>query len=775
MTKNFTKAESLLYLKKYEKKINFKIPKFFFVTKKEYLSNKFNFFKKINKYFKNKNLILRSSSLQEDKSENSNAGKYKSFSNIYFKDEEKIIKNIDKIIKDFDNLNDQILVQEYIDRPRVSGVIFTRDIKNNSPYLRINYDTSGRTDLVTSGQVNPTMKTINIYKKNLKKFIFFNFNLSFLFKFEKIYKTSGLDIEFCIKGKNIFIFQCRPLKKTKKVNDIEVDETLINIEKKFKKLNKKIPSLHGSYTLFSNMSDWNPAEMIGTKPHPLASSLYSELITDYIWSKQRSDYGYKNVEPSRLMINLAGTTYIDVRTDFNSFLPKNLSSKVQKKAVNYYLNCLKKKSYNHDKIEFEVVETCYDFNLKEKFKMFLSKLETKEYIRSLKDLTNKVLDKQNDLLNKEMKKIEKLDRKIKEIRKNKLSEIQKIYFLVNDCKRFGTLPFAGLARIAFIYTKIIKSLVDRKILSNQDYETFYEACSTITNEMNNDLFKLKKNNKIKKSFLQKYGHLRPSTYSIISKNYKENFSNYFNNVKSSKPRMKKFFNLKENQKKKINRLFHSHGLKITSKDFFSQAKKSIEMREYSKFIFSKSINEIFENLISLGKEVNISRKDLEYLSIKNLINFYNNLNTKKLKRMLNEEIQTNKNEEKVLNLLKMPDFLSSINDLYIQKDKTRVANYITDNIITGNLVEINKIKNFNKLDNKIVLLKNADPGYDFIFSRKLKGLITCYGGANSHMSIRCLELDIPAIIGVGSKTYNEILNSNSIEINCKQNYFQKIT
>ena len=143
--------------------------------------------------------------------------------------------------------------------------------------------------------------------------------------------------------------------------------------------------------------------------------------------------------------------------------------------------------------------------------------------------------------------------------------------------------------------------------------------------------------------------------------------------------------------------------------------------------------------------------------------------------MLNEEIQTNKNEEKVLNLLKMPDFLSSINDLYIQKDKTRVANYITDNIITGNLVEINKIKNFNKLDNKIVLLKNADPGYDFIFSRKLKGLITCYGGANSHMSIRCLELDMPAIIGVGSKTYNEILNSNSIEINCKQNYFQKIT
>ena len=67
------------------------------------------------------------------------------------------------------------------------------------------------------------------------------------------------------------------------------------------------------------MSDWNPAEMIGAKPHTLASSLYSELITDHVWSKQRFDYGYKNVEPNRLMVNLAGTTYIDIRTDLTHF------------------------------------------------------------------------------------------------------------------------------------------------------------------------------------------------------------------------------------------------------------------------------------------------------------------------------------------------------------------------------------------------------------------------------------------------------------------------
>ena len=34
------------------------------------------------------------------------------------------------------------------------------------------------------------------------------------------------------------------------------------------------------------------------------------------------------------------------------------------------------------------------------------------------------------------------------------------------------------------------------------------------------------------------------------------------------------------------------------------------------------------------------------------------------------------------------------------------------------------------------------------FSHNIRGLVTKYGGANSHMAIRCLELSIP--IGVGN-------------------------
>ena len=66
------------------------------------------------------------------------------------------------------------------------------------------------------------------------------------------------------------------------------------------------------------------------------------------------------------------------------------------------------------------------------------------------------------------------------------------------------------------------------------------------------------------------------------------------------------------------------------------------------------------------------------------------------------------------------------------------------------------------MDNKIVCIRSADPGYDFIFNHKISGLITEYGGANSHMSIRCSELNIPAAIGTGSMNFNNIIQSKKI-------------
>ena len=71
------------------------------------------------------------------------------------------------------------------------------------------------------------------------------------------------------------------------------------------------------------MTDWNPAEIIGLKPKPLALSLYQELITDVVWAKSRKDYGYRDLTSNHLMNTFFGTPYIDIRIDFNSWIQLN--------------------------------------------------------------------------------------------------------------------------------------------------------------------------------------------------------------------------------------------------------------------------------------------------------------------------------------------------------------------------------------------------------------------------------------------------------------------
>ena len=69
-------------------------------------------------------------------------------------------------------------------------------------------------------------------------------------------------------------------------------------------------------------------------------------------------YGYKNVPPTLYFLVLQ-VLYIDLRRDIASFLSLSLNKKILY-IINKYLNIIKK---IHDKIEFELVETCFLFYL----------------------------------------------------------------------------------------------------------------------------------------------------------------------------------------------------------------------------------------------------------------------------------------------------------------------------------------------------------------------------------------------------------------------------
>ena len=99
------------------------------------------------------------------------------------------------------------------------------------------------------------------------------------------------------------------------------EQVLGQIEEKVNSLSKPHPYLLGKRSVFGVMPDWNPAEIIGIRPKPLALSLYKELITDSIWAYQRDNYGYRNLRSFPLLVSFSGVPFIDVRVSFNSFIP----------------------------------------------------------------------------------------------------------------------------------------------------------------------------------------------------------------------------------------------------------------------------------------------------------------------------------------------------------------------------------------------------------------------------------------------------------------------
>src|SRR4029077_18992139 len=69
-----------------------------------------------------------------------------------------------------------------------------------------------------------------------------------------------------------------------------------------------------------------------------------------------------------------------------------------------------------------------------------------------------------------------------------------------------------------------------------------------------------------------------------------------------------------------------------------------------------------------------------------------------------------------------------------------------------------------ELDGRIPMIASADPGWDWIFTHRIVGLITAFGGANSHMSLRALELELPAAIGVGDERFRPWRAAPTLEL-----------
>lgn len=723
--------------------------------------------------FKDTTVIVRSSSVNEDTAETSNAGKFNSILNVNLNAEE-LESAIEKVYQSYsDRKNEEILIQPMMKDIIKTGVVFTVDNYTFAPYYIMNYNEGNDSEAVTSGKTN-MLKTYVSYKNSPFPIEDKDMNnvIAICKTIEEFLQETALDMEFGINAiHEVYIFQVRPIAKGNKGKYFSqlLDGPLNKIYKKVEKLNRPHPFLLGSKSCFGVMPDWNPAEILGIRPKRLSITLYKELITDEIWAHQREDYGYRDLTMHPLMVSLCGIPYIDTRITFNSFVPASLNEEIAEKLIDYYSNQLSDYPVYHDKIEFEIVYSCYYLNLPEKLKKLLNfgfnENEIKRIEFSLLTLTNKIVHPKFGLYKKDIIKINQLEANYDKIINADISKIDQIYWLIEECKTYGTLPFAGVARAGFIATQFLQSFVDLNIIAKDERSKFMNTMNTVNIQMTKDYNDVLIGKIGKDKFLAKYGHIRPGTYDILSQRYDENFEYYFSDVPIHENKKAEEYRFTDYQLEQIQVELEQNGLEITAVELLIFIKEAIEGREYLKFVFTKSVSKILQLIEELGNRLSISKEELAHLDISLIKQLYVDLYYDDLKTIFIENIEKNKKQYECAQVIKLPSIIIHPKDIYNYFLLEEEPNFVTLEQVEGEVV-LEEAINYMNVEGKIVFIQAADPGYDFLFSKQIGGLVTQFGGANSHMAIRCAELQIPAVIGAGEKKYWEWKKANCLQIDC---------
>jgi glutamine kinase len=707
-------------------------------------------------------MIVRSSGVAEDSKTESMAGYYDSILNVTGR--EGLREAIESVIASFGDKpdsRDEVLVQPMLERVIRSGVAFTADGVSGAPYYVIEWTEGVDTTAVTSGKSTRTFYASKSdqadYPSEISQVV------GMLAELEQIFPDQPLDVEFGITQDGLYLLQCRALVLQEKVTDTVEHIAILNkIANKASNGFRQHPFLHGKRTIYGVMPDWNPAEIIGTRPRPLAFSLYRELITNSTWAYQRNNYGYKNLRSHPLLIDFMGQPYVDVRVSFNSFVPKDIESELADRLVDHYLDRLEAHPHFHDKVEFDIVFTCYTFDLKQRMQRLLeagfSRADCDTLLESLRNLTNKIINARSGLWVGDADRVSTLAERRERLYSANTDPITKIYWLLEDCKRYGTLPFAGLARAGFISVSLLRSLVSLGVLSKAESDRFINSLDAVSSQLPRDLNKLDK-----ESFLAKYGHLRPGTYDILSNRYDKDPDLYFDweQIGHQSEHEKPEFRLGLDQMKQIENLLRDHKIDNDVIGFFEFLGKGIELRESSKFEFTRNLSDAIELIAEVGSQYGFSRQDMSFASIDAFYEMYRS--SVDPRHILEQSIKAGREAYAKTCKVVLPPLLISERDIWAFELPETEPNFITQQRVSAEVTTAEKNED---LSGKIVCISSADPGFDWLFSHDIAGLITCYGGANSHMAIRANELGLPAIIGAGEVKYALWSGSKRLDIDC---------
>lgn len=725
-------------------------------------------------------LVVRSSALSEDGFGVSNAGAYTSVLNVDRHDAEALAGAIAKVIASYPDghPDNQVLVQPMLRDVMASGVAFTRVLATGAPYYVINYDdTTASTESITSG-ASREHKTLFLHRDAPDGHPAIPDNLVGLLpalrEVEALLDFDSLDVEFAItQSGGIHILQVRPIAVQHELDSSDAARCAIKQAMvRFEQLSVPGPFVVGENPLFGIMPDWNPAEIIGTRPGRLAASLYRFLILDDVWARQRAEYGYRDVRPQPLLTLFAGHPYIDIRASFNSFIPAAVDDALATRLVSFYLQWLARRPQLHDKVEFDVVPTCYALD----FEHWRRRLEqhggvSGQDISTLAEGLRAITLGAFERTSADLALIGTLQERFATISARPLTALDRAVALLEDCRRVGTLTFAHLARSGFVAVTLLRSAVTMGVLSQAAVDDFMNTIRTVSHQFTGDAARVARGDMPFESLVEHYGHLRPGTYDITSDSYAADPERYLrplvSRVQAGQPAHQASGAWLAERQDFLEALAEA-GLPSGQDEVEAFLRGAIEGRELAKFEFTRYLSRALDCLAEFGDSHGLSRDEIAQVPFEDLLACRaGDPGVADPRCWLRQRAHEGAEAARTTALIELPPLIRSRDDFtgFLYADSH--ANFIGSQRVQAECVDLRQLADDSRPDDlggRIALIPQADPGYDWLFGHDIAGLVTMYGGANSHMAIRAAEFGLPAAIGIGEARYLGLAGASALEL-----------
>jgi len=196
-------------------------------------------------------------------------------------------------------------------------------------------------------------------------------------------------------------------------------------------------------------------------------------------------------------------------------------------------------------------------------------------------------------------------------------------------------------------------------------------------------------------------------------------------------------------------------------ELFDFMQAGIEQRELAKFQFTRNLSDALVLISDYGSELGFSKDDLAYCDI----SIFKELHISAIDpyETLAKNIDLGRSRYAQTLATALPPIISDPNDAWAFEWPESSPNFVTQLDVIAPVAGSNDPL---KVAHAIICIPNADPGFDWLFTHPIAGLITAWGGVNSHMAIRASELGIPAVIGAGEQLYNIWSSAKRLRIDC---------